>query len=519
VYTPRPRFLVLGVFVLLALAAPVPASAQQHLPGDDDLRHMLRYLVEDGEAPGVVLGVLDPDGSTRVVAYGSSGPEGRSVGPRSVFEIGSITKTFTATLLADMVLRGEVALDDPASRYLPDHVAMPSFEGREITLLDLALHRSALPTTPTDLGNIGRRNTGVSYTVEDAYAFLSDYALPRAPGSRFEYSNFGYGLLGHVLGRAAGSSYRELVGARILAPLGMEQTTFDAAEAGDWMTTGHRGGDPVRYRTDLEIFDGAGGLRSTAADLLKYMAAHVGEPRTDLERATRFAIEVRDTVSQGGAGRGLAWGTVVHPGQAPVIAHGGGTVGYSSMLTVMPDRATGMVLLANDAAFDDNLALTLLYPDPPPADWERVSVDPAVLGRYVGEYRTTSGSTSFIRLEGDGALTYQPDGRVRARLYPTSDTTFYMLRSAWSFTFRPGEDGGMEMVMAVDQREPSADGHTTVARRVSISTPPPARVAGNVGRLDGSATQWTLLALAVLVTGAALGALRRLRVRRRHIAH
>jgi serine-type D-Ala-D-Ala carboxypeptidase/endopeptidase len=519
VYTPRPRFLVLGVFVLLALAAPVPASAQQHLPGDDDLRHMLRYLVEDGEAPGVVLGVLDPDGSTRVVAYGSSGPEGRSVGPRSVFEIGSITKTFTATLLADMVLRGEVALDDPASRYLPDHVAMPSFEGREITLLDLALHRSALPTTPTDLGNIGRRNTGVSYTVEDAYAFLSDYALPRAPGSRFEYSNFGYGLLGHVLGRAAGSSYRELVGARILAPLGMEQTTFDAAEAGDWMTTGHRGGDPVRYRTDLEIFDGAGGLRSTAADLLKYMAAHVGEPRTDLERATRFAIEVRDTVSQGGAGRGLAWGTVVHPGQAPVIAHGGGTVGYSSMLTVMTDRATGLVLLANDAAFDDNLALTLLYPDPPPAEWERVSVDPAVLGRYVGEYRTTSGSKSFIRLEGDGALTYQPDGRVRARLYPTSDTTFYMLRSAWSFTFRPGEDDGMEMVMAVDQREPRDEGRVRVARRVGNSAPPPARVAGNVGRLEGSVTQWALLALAVLVTGAALGALRRLRVRRRHVAH
>lgn len=502
-YTHRPLLLVPGLFVLLALASPGPASAQRHLPGDEDLRHMLRYLVEDGEALGVVLGVLDADGSTRVVGYGSSGPEGRPVGPRSVFEIGSITKTFTATLLADMVLRGEVALDDPVSRYLPDDVAMPSFEGREITLRDLALHRSALPTTPTDLGNVDRRSAGVSYTVEDAYAFLSDYELPRAPGSRFEYSNFGYGLLGHVLGRAAGSSYRELVSARILAPLGMEQTAFDAAEAGDWMTTGHRRGDPVRYRTDLEIFDGSGGLRSTATDLLKYMAALVGEPRTDLEAAMRFASEVRDTTGQGGAGRGLAWGIAVHPGKAPVIAHAGGTVGFSSVLAVMPDRATGLVLLANDAAFDDNLALTLMYPDPPPAGWESVSVDPAVLGQYAGRYRTTRGSTSFIRLEDDGALTYQPDGRVRARLYATSDTTFYMLRSAWSITFRPGEDDGMEMAMAVDQREPRDEGRVTVAHRVGDSAPHPARVAGNVGRLEGSITRWALLALAVLVAGGA----------------
>ena len=91
---------LLGVALLIGLTILVPATVgAQHFPADEDLQTMLRYLVEDGETPGIVLGVLEADGSTRIVSYGSAGPDARPLGPRSVFEIGSITKTFTATLL------------------------------------------------------------------------------------------------------------------------------------------------------------------------------------------------------------------------------------------------------------------------------------------------------------------------------------------------------------------------------------------------------------------------------------
>lgn len=477
--------LALVLVFIFALLAPAAAGAQ-HFPADEDLELMIRYLVEDGETPGAVLGVLDADGATRIVSYGSADPDAQPLGPRSVFEIGSITKTFTATLLADMVLRGEVALEDRVAKYLPDDVTVPSRDGREITLLDLATHRSGLPNMPDNLRQIGRDNTGVTYPAEDAYAFLLSHELRGEPGAEYEYSNFGFGLLGHALGRAAGSSYRELVRTRILEPLGMVGTGF-VVEGGlaERMTRGHRDGEPVRYRTDLEFFDGTGGLRSNAEDLLKYMKAHVVPPETGLERAMRMAMKVRVPRGDDGGGYGFTWGTVVYPGEAPVVTHGGGTVGFQTQIAFMPDRGIGAVLLANDATFADDEAsrflMALLYPDPPPEDWGRVEVVPEVLVRYAGEYESASGrATYYVRLEGDGHLTYQPDGRSRTPLFATSDTTFYMLRGPWSFTFQTGEGGqDVTMIMEVDEREASQAGGERAARKGADETPPPAVVAGN----------------------------------------
>ncbi len=146
----RPHLALVVALVLggAGVLAPAPATAQErHFPATEDVETMLRYLVEDGEAPGIVLGFLEADGSTRVVHYGDAGPGARPLGPRSLFEIGSITKTFTGALLADMVARGEMALDDPVQRYLPAGVTMPKWGDREITLLELSTLRRAFRTT------------------------------------------------------------------------------------------------------------------------------------------------------------------------------------------------------------------------------------------------------------------------------------------------------------------------------------------------------------------------------------
>ena len=188
-----------SAIVLLLTAVPSPALAQvRHFPPDDDLRTMLRYLVEDTPVAGMVLGVLEADGSTRVVSYGSAGEGARPLGPQSRFEIGSITKTFTGALLADAVSRGVVSLDDPVQRHLPDTVRVPSRNGREITLLDLVTHHSALPRLASNHTPADPDDPYADYTTATMYAFLSQHELRRDPGEEYEYSNLGFHLLGHA---------------------------------------------------------------------------------------------------------------------------------------------------------------------------------------------------------------------------------------------------------------------------------------------------------------------------------
>ena len=175
---------------------------------------------------GIVAGVIDEDGR-RIVAHGSLAHEdSRPLDGDTVFEIGSITKVFTTLLLADMVARGEAALDEPVARLLPAGVAVPDRNGQQIRLIDLATHTAGLPRSPTDMPDADWSNPFADYTVERLYAFLAGVRLGRDIGAGFAYSNLGLGLLGHALALRAGADYEALLRRRITGPLGMSDTTI-----------------------------------------------------------------------------------------------------------------------------------------------------------------------------------------------------------------------------------------------------------------------------------------------------
>ena len=327
---------------LLFAVAPSSGLAQgHHFPSDDDLRTILRYLVEDTPVAGMVLGVLEADGSTRVVSYGTAGEGARPLGPQSRFEIGSITKTFTGTLLADAVTRGLVSLDDPVQMHLPDTVRVPSRNGREITLLDLVTHRSGLPRLATNHVAEDPDDPYADYTIATMYAFLSQHELRRDPGAEYEYSNLGFHLLGHALGRASGTSFTDLVKRRLLQPLGMSQTGYDLEGEGvEWMARGHRRLAVTSYNTGTEARRGAGGLRSNVLDMLEYLKANVGPPTNVAEQALRDAHAPRSAFGDRGSRVGLAWVTTVAGGRS-TVEHGGGTGGFTSRIAFDPDRRVG----------------------------------------------------------------------------------------------------------------------------------------------------------------------------------
>ncbi len=169
-------------------------------PSDAEIRALLAQRIDvEHQGVGIVIGVIDPSGR-RIIAYGKGDqPDGRPLDGDTEFEIGSITKVFTALVLADMVRDGEVKLDDPAQKYLPAGVTMPTRDGKEITLVDLATHTSGLPRLPTNFAPKDPANPYADYTAKQLYQFLSSYQLTRDPGASWAYSNLGFGLLGHLL--------------------------------------------------------------------------------------------------------------------------------------------------------------------------------------------------------------------------------------------------------------------------------------------------------------------------------
>ncbi|MBW3625662.1 MAG: beta-lactamase family protein, partial [Armatimonadetes bacterium] len=221
---------------------------------------------------------------------------------RTIFEIGSITKVFTALLLAELALRGEMKLDDPIRILLPEGRSPPAPGGREITLRHLAIHTSGLPRLPGNMEGEGfdAQNPYAHYTADDLYEYLSGCRLKSFPGNEYEYSNLGAGLLGHLLERRTGREYDDLVNDLICRPLGMHDTKTLIEDQNVRLAPGHSGGEPVS-NWDSPTLAGAGALRSSLADMMRFLAANLDPKSTPLGEA----IEASH-VSQFGDGKKLS---------------------------------------------------------------------------------------------------------------------------------------------------------------------------------------------------------------------
>ena len=325
-------------------------------------------LVEATLARGGHVGVavgLYLDGATATSGHGRRrAAEAPAPDAHTVFEIGSITKVFTATLLASLARTGEVALDGAAAEHFPAGVAAPRFGGGEsFTLAQLAAHTSGLPRLPDDL--IAKvtdpLNPYASYTRDDFYGFLGRHQLRRAPGSRYEYSNLGAALLGDLLASRAGTPYAALVEARILRPLGMTDTAVDPGpDLRARLAPGHDKGAEVPG-WDLGPFAPAGALKSTVADLMKFLAANLAPPDAPVGRDLEATHPVRFDASAEKLKLGLGWHLARLPGEVgEAHLHDGGTGGYRSFIGFVKPRRVGVVVLANSTTDVVNLGVGLM---------------------------------------------------------------------------------------------------------------------------------------------------------------
>jgi len=392
---------------------------------------------------GISVGIINAQGS-RIVCRGRLNHNSQqSIDEETIFELCSVTKVFTGLLLAQMAECGEIGLDDFIEDFLPEYVKVPSRHGQKITFRHLATHTSGLPRMPDNLSQ--------NYTVELMYEFLSNYTLTREIGAEFEYSNLGFGLLGHLLSRKAGVPYEKLIIVRICKPLEMNHTRIRLSQKlKKQLVTGHNyDGQAVERWALPETLIGAGALRSTTKDLLKFLAANMGLEESSLFQAMLKTQPGVDSGHISNSRTGLGWNIRIRE-DSQIIWHMGEVEGHSSFIGFDRKKCVGVVVLSNSGNSAGDIGFHLLddkYPLTDPQKRVTIRLEPEILNKYVGKYKVQDGYFITISREGD-RLFSQSTGMPKLEIFPESETKFFLKKIEVQITFVKDENGNvMELIV------------------------------------------------------------------------
>jgi CubicO group peptidase (beta-lactamase class C family) len=411
---------VAAILVSVAMLSAQPAN---------ELQTLIDNRVDTArKAVGIVAGTIDESGvhiysAGRTSAGGARKPDGDTL-----FEIGSITKVFTSLLLADMIERGEVKPDDPVSKYLPGHAEVPSRNGKQITLLNLSMQNSGLPRLPNNMLPADPANPYADYNGTKLLAFLASYKLSRDPGEKYEYSNLAVGLLGFALAHRAGVSYEALVRERIFKPLHMDSSTVSLSpEQSKRIAQGYDAELKPVKNWDLDALAGAGAIRSTANDMLRFLAANMGLVDTPLKAAMLRMRSVRADTDMPSVQIAMAW-HVMTKFPPDIFWHNGGTAGFRSFAGMDVAAKKAVIVLCNTSFDIDNIGLHTVnakYPAPMLEELHEIKIDPKILSDYEGTYQLAPGFAIKVTAR-DGHLFAQATGQPEFEIYPSKPDEFFL---------------------------------------------------------------------------------------------
>ncbi len=407
---------------------PAPVKAGPSIfPPDSEIQHIVDdRVVTYHDTVGMVIGVVEPQGRRLFVRGPAETGNDDTVTGDTEFEIGSVTKVFTALLLADMAERKELSLSDPVAKYLPPNAKIPERGGHAITLFDLATHTSGLPRIPTNLIVTDWDHPNSDYSAEQLYDFLSHTQLTRDPGAGYEYSDLGYSLLGIALAERGKTDFETLLRSRILDPLHMANTRFAVSlTEKDRVATGYDSHLHPVPRSRLPVLPGSDGMRSTANDLLDFLSANLGITKTPLAPAMSSMIASPRPTLYTELKVAMGWHIATLHGVEMVWTNGQ-TDGFRSFVGYAPKLQAGVVVLSNSANIIDDIGAHLLDKDSPIRTLRReIPVDPSVFDSYTGKYQASD--TFSVQITRDGnRLFIQPFGQPRGELFAKDKDEFFL---------------------------------------------------------------------------------------------
>lgn len=425
------------LLIALSLFLVVYPSQAQNL----DFKEVEKYLernIENDNLVGVFVGHLTGGGEVTEITKGTLRNDGSTpVTAQSIFEIGSISKVYTTMLLAELMQEEGITLDETAEKYMPKDMTLPDYKGNEILIRHLVTHTSGLPSLPDNLFPEDSSNPYADYRLEDLKRYLSGTNLTRLPGSEFEYSNLGLALVGHILETVTGKEYEQLIIERIVTLLNMEDTKIDiTATDSSRLARGHAGGKTVS-NWDLPVFEGAGALRSTGNDMMKFLKAQMGITNSTLwpyiHKTQQPLFDIEQGLTRQMDKIGMGWFHATD--NDTIIWHSGGTGGYRSFIGFNKETGSGAIVLSNSNSDISDLYFHLLdnrYKLK--GRVESISLASEDLERFVGEYKSDRALTFYVTKEG-GQLYIRLTGQPKMPVNPISESKFVHQQVGAEFDF------------------------------------------------------------------------------------
>jgi len=453
------------VWLIVSLAAIRAGQNSGDLLNDSEIRRLaaerIKALGGEQNGVGIVVGTISSEGRKIISAGERSLDDPHHPDGDTVFEIGSVTKVFTALLLAEMAEKNEVGLNNPVAKYLPAGFKVPAGNGKTISMLDLATHTSGLPFMPNESA-ISNDSAAANYSTADLRRFVASSELRSSVGEKWEYSNIGYWLLSEALAGRAGLDYESLLRKRVITPLGLSNTAFALSpKMKTNFAAGHNAvlqpSSPISTLPIYSIMPAAGGLYSTANDLLKLLAVAMDYEHSPLDGSMRLTWNTRRPMSRGFE-QALGW-TIIREQNSLLIVHDGGTFGYATSIAWDPVRRAGVVVLSNQVANVGDIACHLLRPSIPlekPTVTKRteVALDPATLDIYVGNYEATGEGIFAVARDADSLIIRSPAewGLPKFRLHPENRQDFFAAELPMRVAFQFENDGSVKKMLVYPPR-------------------------------------------------------------------
>jgi CubicO group peptidase (beta-lactamase class C family) len=355
---------LLPIYFLLLFLTAVFAQRFSAGPSSDGNEAAIKRVVDgimqpyvaQNHLPGAIVGV-SLHGHRYYFHYGQATDSGAPFAPDTLVEIGSCTKTFTTTLFALAINRNQIDPSVSIQKYMPEGYQLTPV-AQEVTPLELADFTSGMPDDPTNLPP-GLEQRGIDhYTTGDFLTWVSHWTPATKPPAPYRYSNAGIGLLSYLITTATKASWDNQLNGEILQPLSMPDTTLRPnAEQMKQMATGHLRNGNNAPPWPVYAWYAAGGLRSTAQDMLSFGEANLGHATVDgkpvsseLIAAMQLAQKPIYTVPNGFNKQAMAWVNNMgngDPNLRPVIVKNGGTAGFSSVIALNPTKDLALFIAVN----------------------------------------------------------------------------------------------------------------------------------------------------------------------------